>query len=515
MPHTYADLLSLVDQAIIVVDKTTETGGEEHNNTTDQPVIPVTNATVIESDRDGGPSYSPTPIAEIVDRIHEGTGGWPRRIGTALFVHDPQEGICWISNAAALFGWLQRRCGIIEWHKGVGYPSKEELYHELSRTAQQYQAIEHLPHYPLLKGHYYACTIPEPGNGEVLENLLTRFCPETPIDRQLMLLMFATPFWGGRGGARPGFVVTSTGRGTGKSTLTEAISKIAGGYIEIREYEDAGIMRQRLLSEEAMPKRIARLDNIKSLKFSWSDLESTMTAEILSGKRMYYGETSRPNTLTWFVTLNGISLSTDMAQRCVIVRVTPPPHTAHWEDETFQFIEQHRQELIADILGFLQIEEETLLTKHSRWGAWESSVLCRLVNAEETHQLIAARRERADTELEESLDIEQFFLQKMEEYDYESALSRVHIPIEIATAWYREATNNKNQTHIHCSKILHQLCEEGRFKQITKNLSRTYGRGLLWIGDPNASTDNDLKDRIDAKKKTLKEQRIDSRHWEK
>lgn len=516
--HTYDDLLTIADQSFVVVDEdsaqTSSKNEAENGNEPDATEL-VTNASLVESDHDGGPNHAPTPLTDIVDLIHARTDGWPRRVGTALFVHDKSQGICWLSSAASLFGWLQRICGIVEWHRGIGYASKEELYAELTRTALQYEAIEHLPHYPLIKDHYYACEIPKPGTGEVLGAFLQRFCPETPIDRQLMLLMFATPFWGGRGGSRPGFVITSTGRGAGKSTLTEVISKIAGGYIEIREYEDAGVMRQRLLSEEAMPKRIARLDNVKSLKFSWSDLESTMTAEVLSGKRMYYGETSRPNTLTWFITLNGISLSTDMAQRCAIVRVVPPAHAGRWEDETFEFIEQHRQELIADILGFLQIEDKTPLSKHSRWGAWESSVLCRLENAEEVRQMIATRSERADTELEESIDIEEHFRQKIEDHEYEADLSRVHIPAEIATAWYRESTNDKNKTHISCSKIIHQFCEEGRFKNIAINPSRKYGRGFLWVGDPQATTDYDLKDRIETRKNTFQERKTESRFWDK
>lgn len=511
--RTYDDLLLLAESATIIESRPLV----EHDGDAASVDLSKTlsNATVVESESDGSPEHIPTPLAEVVDLIHERTEGWPRRIGNALFVHDPREGICWIPTAASLFGWLQRMYGIVEWHRGIGYPSKEELYAELSRTATQYEAIEHLPHYPLIKNHYYACEIPEPGDGATLAALLNRFCPETLIDRQLMLLMFATPFWGGRGGSRPGFVVTSKGRGSGKSTLTEVISKIAGGYIEIREYEDAGVMRQRLLSEEAMPKRIARLDNVKSLKFSWSDLESTMTAEQISGKRMYYGETTRPNTITWMITLNGISLSTDMAQRCAIVRVIPPVHVGYWEDETFQFIERHRKEIIADLLGFLQIEEQSPLSKHSRWGAWESAVLCRLENAEEVHQTIVSRSEKADTELEESVDIEEYFLQKMEEYNYESSVSKVHIPVEIATAWYREATNEKNKNHISCSKILHQLCEEGRFKQIAINPTRTYGRGFIWVGNTIANTDYDLKDRIEEKKKNILEKKMESRYWEK
>ena len=47
-------------------------------------------------------------------------------------------------------------------------------------------------------------------------------------------------------------------------------------------------------------------------------------------KKMYIGEAQRPNTLTWFVTLNGAYLSKDLAQRCVLIRLDRPTFTGNW-----------------------------------------------------------------------------------------------------------------------------------------------------------------------------------------
>lgn len=467
-----------------------------------------------DEDDDESPTL-PLEIGAIIASIFERTDNWPRRIGASLFVHDKGRSIDMLSTPAALFGWLGAKCGIVKWEKGVGFTTKEELFAELCRSAKEYKAIEYLPHWPPIEDHYYACEFPPPGNGGTIKRLLDRFCPETLVDRKLILLMFATPFWGGRGGQRPGFIITSTGRGAGKSKMTELASRLCGGYIEVREYEDASVMRQRLLSEEAMPKRIARLDNVKSLKFSWSDLESTMTAEILSGKRMYYGETSRPNTLTWFMTLNGISLSTDMAQRCVIIRVLKPKHEGNWENETVAFMEKHRQELIGDILGFLQIEDSASLGHHSRWGAWESSMLCKFPNAEEIQHTIIERSETADTEFEEAALLEEYFEKCLEELGYETSIQKVHIPSKIAADWYRSGTNNRKASDIAASKIINQFCEEGRLTKIGINPSRKYGRGFLWVGNSDADADYDLQDKIEARKKAAHGEKTENRYWEK
>lgn len=478
-----------------------------------EPAAELSNGAKDEEDEES--PVVPLEIRSIITAILERTSNWPRRIGSALFAHEPGRRIDMLDSPAALFGWLGARAGVIHWYRGPGFATKEEVYCELCRTATAYQAVEYLPHHPPIPDHYYACEFPAPGNGETITQLLNRFSPATVVDRRLILLMFATPFWGGRGGTRPGFIVTSEGRGTGKSKLSELASRLAGGYIEVREYEDAALMRQRLLSDEALQKRIARLDNVKSLRFSWSDLESTMTAEILSGKRMYYGETSRPNTLTWFLTLNGISLSTDLAQRTVIVQLARPRHDGDWENETVAFIEKNRQALIGDILGFLRLEEAAPLPKHSRWGPWEASLLCKFPDAEQIQRVITERQREADTEFEEASDIEEHFRKNLESLGYEAAVQKIHIPCEIAAAWYREASNEKNLKNTACSKILHQFCQEGRIERLKPNPSRKYGRGFLWNFDLDADSDYDLQDRIDARKKESREQKEENRFWDR
>ena len=49
-----------------------------------------------------------------------------------------------------------------------------------------------------------------------------------------------------------------------------------------------------------------------------------ITTDIISGKRLYMGEGRRPNTITHVITLNGASLSKDLAQRCIPIKLARP-----------------------------------------------------------------------------------------------------------------------------------------------------------------------------------------------
>jgi hypothetical protein len=205
------------------------------------------------------------PMARIISEIRRITGDWPRRAAGALFVPGDCN-VSWLESTAATFGYLATKTGTIKWHKGISCCTKEETCAELYRTATTYEAVEVLPHSPPMAGHFYACTSPTPGNGSTLDTLIKRFCPATPIDGDLILAAFVTCFWGGPGGARPAFCITSdAGRGSGKSKLLAMIGYLAGGQIELSANETAETIKQRLLSPEGLSKRVAALDNIKSM----------------------------------------------------------------------------------------------------------------------------------------------------------------------------------------------------------------------------------------------------------
>ncbi len=325
----------------------------------------------------------------------------------------------------------------------------------------------------------------ESTGGQRFAEFIARFCPATEKDRQLILAMFATAFWGGRGGMRPAFVVTADrGHGVGKSTLTDMLSHLAGGHVEISQHEDAAAAKKRLLSPEGIDKRIVRIDNIKSRRFSWADLESMITSAKIGGHQMYKGEATRPNTIVYCLTLNGVSLSTDLAQRCVIVKLQQPNRDASendWHTETIRFIDQHRSELISDLIGFLQLPK-TLLKRHGRWATWESEVLSRLPDPEAVQRLVHERMDGADTDAESILEIESYFGDMLRDLGFEPNACKVHIPNKIVGEWYCKLMNDRKAL-TEVMRLLRQYISQERLHRIIENPSKRHGSGFLWIGE--------------------------------
>jgi hypothetical protein len=446
----------------------------------------------------------PYPMAEIVQNIRKWLRDWPRRVGDALFVPADDGGISWLESSSSLFGYLASKTAPVRYYRGVGCATKDETFAEVRRTAHSYEAVETLPHHPPMAGHYYACTIPTPGDGRTLKQLVGRFNPSTDTDSDLIEAAIVTAVvWGGRGGARPAFVITcDAGRGTGKTTFVKITAYLAGGAVELSANETAEVVKQRLLSPDGLTKRVALLDNVKSLRFSWADLEALITSPVISGKRLYVGEATRPNTISYFVTLNGACLAADMAQRSVIIKLDKPEHSGGWEEATYAFIDANRPALIGDCLGFF-LREPAELKHFSRWGAWERDILSRLPDPEEAQRLILERQGDADVEQEEHEVIEEYFRQQLTQLEYEADEDAVFIPSSVAVDWFNAATNLKQNT-IAVSRILGQAADEGKLRRISRNKCKTYGRGFVWRGEkatPQNKILTDIMEQIDAKQR--------------
>jgi len=252
------------------------------------------------------------------------------------------------------------------------------------------------------------------------------------------------------------------------------------------------------LSPDGITKRVALLDNVKTLRFSWAELESMITAPLISGKQMYVGEASRPNNLVWVITLNGANLSTDMAQRCVIIKIKRPQHSATWEEDTYAYIDSHRTAIIADLIAFLRTTPATLV-RYSRWGAWERDILAKLPEPADAQKVIAERQEIADVEGEESKIVEDFFLHELQSLGYSPDTQRIFIPSPIVTRWFNTATN-ENHKSTSVTRTLNQHIGEKAITRLQYNKCNTYGRGFEWAGpDAKNDTHTDIESRIAAR----------------
>ncbi len=459
----------------------------------------ITNAKLVK-DEDGFHA-EPVPMAKVVKSILAATGNWPRRVDNALFAHDA-AGIHWLDTPASLFGWLADRRGVVDWRRAHGCVSKEEVFHQLRRVATPYVAVESCPHCPTIDGHYYTSELPEPGDGKALARLLDFFALETPLDRQLLEAQFATPLWGGPPGTRPALMITApAGRGKGKTKLAEANGRLYGGHIDISDREDIGTIKQRLLSPDAAPKRIVLLDNIKKSRFSWAELESLVTIDAISGKRMYVGEATRPNYLCWIVTLNGASLSTDMAQRVIEIQIREPDYDPSWEETVNRFIGENRPAIFADLVGFFQRPKKTL-RRHSRWATWEGQVLARVEDPDACLDLILERRGLADVEEEEGRIVEDYFAARLAALEFDVDRADVFIPNSVAARWYNAATGDRAKVAA-ASRGLRQMISEGRISRlVTARAGSAGARGFRWVGehaDASDVTHYNLEQRIARK----------------
>jgi hypothetical protein len=296
--------------------------------------------------------------------------------------------------------------------------SRAEFRSAFIGQATQYKAIENYPHEPLVQDHFYLCDTPPPGDGHTLSKFLDFFCPETPIDRDLLQAALMTLAWGGPGGKRPSFLITSKGRGCGKTTVAELLASVFGGCMSFSLGDSSKEIKERLLSPEGLAARVAILDNVKTTKLSSGDIEALITATTISGKRMYVGEASRPNTITWFITVNGAALSKDMAQRSIPIKVSRPKYSRDWDADVLAFVEQYRWQLIGDIFGALRGESHSLV-RISRWGMWERDVLEKLPEPNEAQKVIQERQAMLDTDAEEAGMVWEYVRGRLDDLGYD------------------------------------------------------------------------------------------------
>lgn len=447
---------------------------------------------------------APHSMPDVLEQLRVATGGWPRRVGGALFIDDPEHGIGWLEKQASLFGWIRSKRDVT-WYGGKKMVTRDEFFHELLRTSKVYDAVETLPHEPTIASHYYACKTPYVGDGKALQELLNRFRPETTVDRDLIQAAIMSTFWGGPAGSRPAFVITADeGRGVGKTKLAEIISHLCGGMVDVSAGEDIAVLKQRFLSPEALTKRVGLIDNIKSMRFSWAELESLITTPVISGKRLYVGEAVRPNTITWMMTLNGVSLATDMAQRSVIIKLARGANAGTWYEDTIRFVDDNRQRLIGDVISALQAERFPLHS-YTRWAAWERDILSRLPEPGDAQKLILERQGEADSDSDEAGIIEDFFAEQLSKFSYDPQVAQVRIPVAVVGKWYCWATNESAKTAA-VTKKLKQMANEGQTKLLAPDPSRHYGRCFIWTGPAadvhNQPISNDLQTRIGHYQKT-------------
>lgn len=345
---------------------------------------------------------------EVLDELAAYTGGWPKRVGGLLFARGMDGGLVWMKRGAELFAWIDSQYGGdgrsgFEWAGGRDCLTREDFFTYCQQNAEAWQQVELYPHEPRIAGHYYFHPEVAGGDGKALDELVYRFRPATPEDQDLIRLFFVTLVWGGPPRQRPVFLFESAtgakhgGRGSGKTTVAVVGARLVGGMLMISPREHIKDVHSRLLSPDGLTKRVALIDNLKTLRYSDADLEGMITSPVISGKQMYVGEGQRPNSLVWVVTSNKPSFSKDLSMRSVIVRLTTPTYTPDWEAEVNALVDARRWEIIGDCLAELR-RAAPMVGGHdyTRWGPWERDVLAKAPDPARLAALLADRRKAVD-----------------------------------------------------------------------------------------------------------------------
>jgi hypothetical protein len=152
---------------------------------------------------------------------------------------------------------------------------------------------------------------------------------------------------------------------------------------------------------------VVLIDNVKG-KINSSSFESMLTRKTIDGKRMYHGQFSRPNYLTWIITANTPRLSEDMTVRSVVIRLGKQKHGKAWVAWAADFIRQHRLSMIHDCLAVLRgaplgsIDAD----RHDRFQAWQLGVLSRCSpSADRLAQIIIDRRGEVNADSDDAEEI--------------------------------------------------------------------------------------------------------------
>lgn len=285
-----------------------------------------------------------------------------------------------MDTEAFLFAHLGRKHGMLcRWAPGLGMVLKSELLASLTLGGPHYWRVNEMPHEPALPDELYCCPkMPDPDMA-VLEEYLGFFNFRTPEDRDLFIAYVATPFWGGPGGARPLFVFTSAdGKGVGKSTAMEAAGKLVGtdSLAIPPDVKDIQAVVTRMFGAAGKRKRVLTIDNLTGHLKS-DELTSLITSSTVSGRENYMGEGTRPNTMTYVMSLNSPELDNDLAIRSVEIEITKPTRSAEWEPRYAAFLREKRLVVVSTLLYLLKEGRgsPSLEMRDFRFATWADQVL--------------------------------------------------------------------------------------------------------------------------------------------
>jgi hypothetical protein len=279
--------------------------------------------------------------------------------------------------------------------------------------------------------------------------------------------------------------------------LAAIVARLTGGAVDISAGMDAEDIKKRLLNGPDIHRRVVLLDNVKKTKFSDQGIEALITAPEISGHKYFVGGGSRPNLLTWFITMNGPSLSRDLAQRTINIVLKRPKHTGNWIEQVNSHVATYRDEIVSDVAAFFARERQQI-SYPTRWGLWESEIASRLADPDAVCSTIRNRENINDDDYQTAQAIEELVYHRLtEDVGYEKT-DRVHISNERIAAWVNKAVGDEAKGGVRQAiATLTRLENSGLLHSLSRNPSRKHGRGWLFsVAFDEGQPLYDLEERI-------------------
>ncbi|MBO4304635.1 MAG: hypothetical protein J6A21_08630 [Lentisphaeria bacterium] len=453
----------------------------------------------------------PRKINDLVKDLHIRLLGAPFRVGEELFDQDRESGkINYIYDASDLFSWIARKINnVVDWGKIDGTVTKAEFFSALKSEATAYNAISFVPDYPPRDDVFYTHPpLPPPSeNHSVFWKFVDFFNPMDDINRSLLSAFIMAPIFYKPMVARPLWIIDSPdGQGSGKSMIPEMLAflygenMLEGKPIDVslydleRNYQE---VVKRIISTKGRNARILRLDNVTGILHS-SNLAMLVTSGSISGRASYgKGEESRPNNLTYVVTINGATVDTDIASRSYYIMIKKPKMNPNWTGNVIDYIVQNRFQIFSDIIDLISSHRTFDIPPVTRMPAFETTILQAACGTPEQYQRVMETLllTKEETNMDEELAkrIEEEIVQKL--LSVKSALGspvidprtdKVFIRTYVLENWFK---NETFLNHKYPAEVIRNLARIGILANVDPNVKRFPPRdhgnlkrrsGILW-----------------------------------
>ena len=418
--------------------------------------------------------------------------GFPRKVGDSIiFDHDRDSGrIFEIRTSNSLMAWIGRKSKQpVDWTRGEACITQDQYFESAVAEATRYESISLIPSWPKRSDVYYAHGPIPPAcpNHSRFNTLLDMFLPASPEDKCLLSAMICCPLWFVPGIPRPAWIIDSRdGQGSGKTTLVELIAYIYGrapiSTFKNELVNHMDVVRKRCLGRSGRHSRVFLVDNATG-DFHCDELASMMTARDITGMAPYgHGEETRPNDLTYVITANSATVSTDIADRSLYIFVLKPPESLSepdsWKSRIQEYIDEHRLEIVADMIDMLETHFPFPgISLRTRFREFERDILQPCCGSPQMTvavlEHVYGARDESNAEYDQARAIADTFEHELSTLGIDDQ-TPVFIRSEVVNSWGRRAINDADGPTVRGQPIqlIRNLAKIGFLPHVDKDMKR-------------------------------------------